>query len=362
MQSIDYKKYFSDVEIIDSHTHLYNYKDPKTEQLFLGGFDPYQKEHGIKAFNIASLSCNPKRGIASNIFSAFYKLYSDDIFAHGGFFYSIPEKSLTAPDLLTQYFELMELGFDGIKMLEGKPNIYKFYNIPLDGPFYEQFFNQAEKDQVNVLFHVNDPEEFWDKSKVTKEMIDLGWFYGDGSFISNTDMYAQIDSILQSHPNLKATFAHFYFCSKHPEVIEEMFKKYKNVAIDVTPGVEMYDGFKLRPDYFNQFFRKYSDRILFGTDGSFPTNTEAYSLLSTCAFHYLATDKVAKSWCGELKGLNLEKEHLDKIFSKNFVNRVGSKPRKVNKTALKRYIDKYSDFITDLEQKKEILNLMKRFL
>ncbi len=362
MQSIDYKEYFKDVEIIDSHTHLHNHIDPKTGDLFLGGFDPYQKEYNVKAFNVASLSCKPQHGVADNIFSAFYKLYSNDIFAHGGFFYSIPEKSLTAPDVLTQYLELMDLGFDGIKMLEAKPNVYKVHNLPLCGPFYEPFFAQAEKDQVNLLFHVSDPEDFWDKSKLTKEMIDLGWYYGDGTFVSYSDMYDQIDSILNAHPDLKATFAHFYFCSKNPEKIEEMFKKYKNVAIDVTPGIEMYDGFKLRPDYYYEFFRKYSDRILFGTDGSFPTNTEAYSLLSTCAFHYLATDKIAKSWCGELKGINLEKEHLDKIFSKNYIQRVGDKPREINKQALKKYIDKYMDFIPTSKQKEDVVKLSKRFL
>ena len=88
MQSIDYKEYFKDVEIIDSHTHLHNHIDPKTGDLSLGGFDPYKKEYNVKAFNVASLSCKPQHGVADNIFSAFYKLYSNDIFAHGGFFYS----------------------------------------------------------------------------------------------------------------------------------------------------------------------------------------------------------------------------------------------------------------------------------
>ena len=41
---------------------------------------------------------------------------------------------------------------------------------------------------------------------------------------------------------------------------------YKNVCVDLTPGGEMFVGFTDNYDEACSFFKKYQDRILYGTD------------------------------------------------------------------------------------------------
>ena len=47
------------------------------------------------------------------------------------------------------------------------------------------------------------------------------------------------------------------------------------------------------------------------------------------------------------KGIMLEQEHLDNILYKNHERIVGKKPREINKTALKRYIDRYLPYVPE---------------
>lgn len=344
---------FKDIGAIDGHLHMHYWYDKNKNVDFLHGYEEYKEVTGLKAINIASLPSGAAstRDVSNNILCALCKLANDNIYIHGGFIYPEyplnPEK-MQGMDILTQYNELMEIGFDGIKMLEGKPNLYSLVKYPICGEAYAPFFKQAEKDGTHILMHVNDPEIFWDKENAPQYLKDKGWFYGEGDYISNVEMYAQIDTLLENNPELNLTLAHFFFKSASPEELEAMFSKYKNLAVDITPGGEMYLGFKKRPEYFRDFFTKYDERIVFGTDGDFPTCMPAMEWLCDRIFRFLATDEEIKSFEDEMiKGIKIPVESVKKIMGTNFENRVSPTPRSINKEALKRYIEKYKHLIRE---------------
>ncbi len=72
--------------------------------------------------------------------------------------------------------------------------------------------------------------------------------------------------MLDKHPRLNATLAHFFFLSEYRDRVEEILEKYPNVKFDLTPGWEMYIAFSKDTEGWHDFFEKYSERILFGTD------------------------------------------------------------------------------------------------
>ncbi len=351
-------------KVIDGHLHIEGIYNEKGEH-FLHGFDEYRARCNLDALNVAALPSG-KRDVANNILVAFYKLANPQDFAHGGLVYTdypAPKKAPEGMSPLEQYRELMEIGFDGIKMLEGKPQLHKKIGVPLCDEYFDEFFDAIEKDSTHVLFHVNDPEEFWDPAFATDELREKGWFYGDGDYASNEEVYRQIYAILEKHPNLCATFAHFFFYSKTPEKLEELFEKYPNVAIDVTPGGEMYHSFEDNSEYYKEFFRRYSDRVLLGTDSTFPWGAEGMEWLNDRVYRYFATDDKTKAFANrELTGIKLEKEHVNNIIYGNFVRRVSEKPKKINKEALKRYIEKYKHLIVEKEYLDEIEELAKKML
>ena len=335
---------FGDIEVIDSHVHIHGWENSKGEN-FIHGYDEYIGEFGFRSINIAALP-SAYRDVSNNIIAAFYKLTDPKVYAHGGLIYNTDPRDCEGMDPVLQYNELMDIGFDGIKMLEGKPSVYVYHNIPLCDDFYDDFFAECEKNNTHILMHVNDPEEFWDPKYATEENIKKGWFYGDSRYIRNKDMYDQIYKLLENHPKLSLTLAHFFFMSKTPERLEELFEKYENLAVDITPGGEMFIAFNERYDYFRKFFTKYSSRILFGTDSDFPTHMPAMEWLADRLFKYVATDIATDAWPKEpLRGLNLDKKDAQNIMGANFVRRVSEKPKAINKIALKNYIEKYKRFI-----------------
>ena len=169
---------------------------------------------------------------------------------------------------MPKYIERMiKIGIDGIKMIEGKPTERKNFPIPnFDDPIFDSTFSYLEKVGLNITWHVNDPEEFWDSDKVPFWAKRSGWFYGDGSYVNNMDQYMQVENLLKKHPNLKITFAHFFFLSNDLKHLCELFDKYPNIKVDITPGIELFTNMSDNIEEAKKFFNKYYDRILYGTD------------------------------------------------------------------------------------------------
>ena len=102
---MDIKKEFDTLDVIDSHLHMYHYKDLKTGEYFLHGLEEYKEMMHLRAFNIACLPSGSKRDVSDNIFAAFYKLANPTAYAHGGLTYAEypPLKKDDGKDPLTQY-------------------------------------------------------------------------------------------------------------------------------------------------------------------------------------------------------------------------------------------------------------------
>ena len=126
----------------------------------------------------------------------------------------------------------------------------------------------------------------------------------------------------------------------------------------------MYETFNARYDFYRDFFKKYSDRIVFGTDVSFTASDpkysmEHYSRLNKEIYDAFTTDREVSIYTAKCKGLDLPDEVLDKLLYKNFIKSHSPEPKPINKAALKKYIDKYSHLIKDERMKNEILKYAK---
>ena len=337
-------------KVIDTHLHVEGWNNDESN--FLDCFEQYKNDMGLHALNICVVP-TVQRNVCNNVQSALYKIAHPGTYAHGGLDHikwPISEDMPEGMDLVTQYRELMEIGFDGIKMLEAKPSHHKRNGSNLNTPPLERVFAEIEKDSTHLVLHSNDPDEFWLES--TRNLVKPDWWYGDGSYASFEEIYRQTEQMLANHPNIKVTLAHFYFCGKTPEKLVELFEKYPNLCVDLTPGCEMYHAFEAKYDYYKGFFEKYSDRILLGTDSTYPWPTETYRWLLDRTYRFVATaDTVSAFDDQQLKGLNLSDESCDNILWRNFERRVGEKPRDINKDALRRYIDKYKHLMSEDEWK-----------
>ncbi len=352
----------------DGHIHMHKWFDERTGEDFLHGLEEYREKCGLKYIALAPLPSGNAvpvpRDVSNNIICAFYKLLNKDTFSYGGYIYpSYPAKTeeMDGMDLATQHKELMEIGFDGIKMLEGKPNLYKRVDAPLDSELFEPAFEEMEKNGTYILMHARDPECFW--TEPTPERIAKKWFYGNGEYPAFEELYTQVENVLKKHPNLNLCLAHFFFTSECPEKLTKLLDTYPNLCVDITPGGEMYIGFNKQPEYYREFFKKYADRIIFGTDMDFPVYLEAGVWLCDREYRYFATNETLDSFDDHrITGIELPKEYLQKIFSDNLLTKLGGKPKEINKIALKKYIEKYRHLIIDKELEKRIDELAEQYL
>ncbi|MBO5212763.1 MAG: amidohydrolase family protein [Clostridia bacterium] len=346
-------------KIIDSHMHISKWGDTD----FISFFDDYRNKENIHAINLCAIPFKMSN-VSNNIMLGFYKLARPNTYVHGGIeLINVPidnmPKGMTAVD---QYKELMEIGFDGIKMLEGKPTEHKRIGKNLNHPSLNALYKEMEKDGTHLLMHVNDPDEFWDLKRAPEWAINCGWTYTDGTYSSYEEIHNQTVKILEDYPNLSLTVAHFFFCSKEPDILERLFSLYPNFCVDLTPGGEMYVEFEKNYDYYKSFFNKYSNRLIFGTDCSYLGDEEYASWLFNVVTTFLGTDKSVISFDDkELKGLGMTQDKTDNILFANFERRVGKEPKPMDKKKFKAYIEKYSFALTD-EDIKNITPLMEKYL
>lgn len=169
-------------------------------------------------------------------------------------------------EYLAGYVSLLrQCGCDGVKLLEGKPQMRKAHPIPdFDMEVWEPFWAYLEKEQIPILWHVNDPETFWNPN-ASDWLKKQGWWY-DESFVNNEVQYSQVIHVLERHPALKVVFAHFFFMSAQLDRLGDVMDRYPGIMVDLTPGIEMYENFSSNMAESRSFFRKYGNRIVYGTD------------------------------------------------------------------------------------------------
>jgi hypothetical protein len=260
-------------------------------------------------------------------------------------------------NLADQVKELKRAGFDGIKILEGKPMVRKLLGIPLDGPFYEPMWAAIEELGLPVVWHVADPEEFWDPALCPDWAQNNGWFYGDGSFPSKEDLYTEVDHILTRPPDLKVILAHFYFLSAQLERAADFLQAHPNTCFDLTPGSEMFLNFSKKPDAAREFFIRFSEQLIFGTDigasailqipadgmnrdESMGRAWDVRLFLEANGFFPLAKGVAYWARSGEqLTGIDLPYEDLERIYARNFERLFGQIPARLNLSAAHDYLE-----------------------
>lgn len=346
-------------KIVDSHMHISKWGDED----FITFFDNYRESEQIHAVNVCAIPFY-QSNVCNNIVLGFYKLARPNTYIHAGVdILSIPLDNMPEDmNTVTQYRELMEIGFDGIKMLEGKPNEHKRMGKNLNHVALNALYAEMERDGTQLLMHVNDPDEFWDLEKAPQWAIDQGWTYTDGTYASYEEIQRQTIKILEEHPNLHLTLAHFFFCSKTPEILEKLFELYPNLCVDLTPGGEMYMAFADNTEYYKEFFNKYSKRLIFGTDRSYMGDEKYAKWLFDAVTAFLDTDKVVEIFDQKkLQAFGLSADKRDDIFFGNFERRVGKSPKPMDKEKFKAYIEKYSFALTE-DDKRRIKPLMEKYL
>ncbi|MBE6929216.1 MAG: hypothetical protein E7463_02955 [Ruminococcaceae bacterium] len=320
---------FYDLPVIDAHIH---HSQPYSLKESLGFFREIMEKRNYAgmAFMAYTQDAADKFYPQCNLEALYYKKHLPGTWA----FASLSHND-TAEGYLAQAKTFMAQGFDGMKMLEGKPDLYRALGRSMDDPIYDRYYEYLEENQVPIVLHVADPASFWDPDKVSESAKARGWFYGHPSFPARERLYIEIWNIMRKFPKLRLTLAHFGFMGFVPQLAEEFLAAWENTGLDLTPGGEMFVGFSKNPAWWHDFFVRYQDRIVFGTDGyNMPENPEAkggptgrWELVRSCLEF---TEPFDWPYFGRLVPLGLDRDVMRKIYYDNNLAFLGSTPKAID--------------------------------
>ncbi|MBE6778707.1 MAG: hypothetical protein E7541_04895 [Ruminococcaceae bacterium] len=306
------------MNIADSHLHI-RFCDPDRIATMLDTI----REVGVTH---ACLLALPYRGAAENLAVLHMKeAYTAlEVRAMGGLHVTDRYAALPPEQVADA---LLEMGCDGIKLMFS-PDLRRFYGRGLDDPYYDKMFDLLETRGVPLNIHMADPEEFWGP----------GQRYDDPSFPTKQQLYEETFRRLDKNPGLRVAFAHFFFLSNQPEEAVRVMETYPHVHLDLTPGTEMYYNFDSRLDFWRDFFTKYRQRILFGTDCN--TNKSCNRELEQLVYRKLTETGPFTQYCYgrdfHIHGLGLDEETVRCITHDNYFRFLGASPRPVNRALLRR--------------------------
>jgi predicted TIM-barrel fold metal-dependent hydrolase len=343
---------FADVPIIDGHFHF-------RDAAGLDDLGVVMEAAGFDAINTACLSSIGGASTADNALGILTKLtYPGRMYAFGGLRHDMPGATKETLDLPGQVRAMMAAGFDGIKMLEGKPTLRKRLGIPLDDPVYDDYYALLETEQIPVVYHVADPAYFWDPDACTEAAKKRGWCYTDGTYPSKAQLHQEVDNFLGRFPKLRLIFAHFYFHAYSVDAARKFMDAWENVSFDLTPGSPLYPQFSQAPEAWRKFFIEYQDRIVFGTDLSAPgwhrDGAQAAEFVGDIR-RFLETTEPYEAFHGELRGLGLDRPVLEKIYAGNFRRIVGAKPKEINRPAARTMCERLLEDVRQGEHAEKIV-------
>ena len=270
-------------------------------------------------------------------------------------------------DMVSNYFlkqvkTYRSMGFDGMKMLEGYPTFIKYTGQGIDSPIYDKFYDFCEKNNFPITMHIANPDENWDISKASKEAIDQGRVYSH-DFPTKEEITSQMFNVLSKHPNLPLNLAHFGFFSHHYEDAIK-FMSYKKTRLDITPGGEQFIYISNHWDLWKEFFIKYQDRIIYGSDFyPFIKNkdwTISFTRRPNFLRKWLETDSEHEYLGTKFRGVKLDDEILKKIYMTNYENILGN-PKEIKISLTIKEIDKLEKMNIKEKDKKDLI-FIKEFL
>jgi hypothetical protein len=244
-----------------------------------------------------------------------------------------------AAPLTAQVDAFVAAGCDGLKMID-KPTARRVMNVPVTDAYYADYWARVEELKLPIVWHVNDPEEFWEPAKLPAWARQLGWGYGPDE-VKKEALYAEVEVVLARHPKLCAIFPHFYFLSADLPRAGRFLDAHPSVSFDLAPGIEFLYNMSHDLDATRAFFVRYADRIIFGTDLASRQTVEEGRFRAGIVYRWLETEDtfrvpsgvdflLGQPQDGLIRGLALPDDVLAKLYGGNFTRLAGACPKPLN--------------------------------
>jgi predicted TIM-barrel fold metal-dependent hydrolase len=192
--------------------------------------------------------------------------------------------------------------------------------IKVDDPRLDPVWEECGRLGIPVAIHISDPEAFFHPNDNTNEryeelMRNPDWSFVGSDFPSKEELLAARDRVFAKHPKTTFVSLHVGNWPEDLDYVSNLLDKFPNVVVEF--GARQAELGR-QPRRAREFFLKYQDRILFGTDQQ--VSEEMYRNY----FRWLETnDEYFEYWgypgqgLWKIYGLGLPDPVLEKVYHKN---------------------------------------------
>lgn len=210
--------------------------------------------------------------------------------------------------------------------------------IKIDDPRWDPIWDACGQLQLPVLIHTADPVAFFQPIDRFNERWEELRRHPDWSFVgdeypSHAELLSARNRVIKRHPQTVFIGAHV---ANYPENLAEVgtwLEKYPNLYVDIAARLAELGR---QPFTARNFFLKYQDRILFGTDGPRELGRllPHWRMLETRDeyFNY-AGDQYPPQGLWNIYGLGLPDEVLHKVYSENAAKLIPGVRERIEKFA-----------------------------
>lgn len=199
--------------------------------------------------------------------------------------------------------------------------------VHADSPALFAIWEHAGDLGVPVLIHQSDPSGFFEPVTQANEHYESlkkfpSWSFADPSYPRKEDLLKRRDNLVKEHPNTTFILPHVANFAENLGAVSSLLDACPNVYVDFSARM---DELGRQPYTSREFFMKYQDRILFGTD--MPVDIPESADMYRSYFRFLETydeSFYAPDYDGRFErsrwpicGIGLPDDVLEKIYYKN---------------------------------------------
>jgi predicted TIM-barrel fold metal-dependent hydrolase len=300
---------------IDMHTHVYARNDQAIAQ-WLKAMDACGIEKAI-IFTGAT-------GARFDSLLRMYSRYSSRFELWCGFDYTGYEKPGYGPEAVKELERCFKNGAKGVgeAMFKGKgvspssPN--RTIMLP-DDPRMDLLFEKCAELKLPVNIHISEDKWMYEKMDSTNDgLVNASkWEVRmENGAKTHEEMLQRFENTLKKHPRTTFVAAHLLNSCANLSYLGSLFDKYPNLYSDISAR---YGEIAPIPGFVHDFFEKYQDRIVYGTDMNFNERIYriTFRILETGDEHFYEIDTFGYHW--PLYGLSLSDEVLKKLYRGNAI-------------------------------------------
>jgi len=226
-------------------------------------------------------------------------------------------------EMVTQLDDSVRRGSRGLKQLKDLGLVDRDKSgklVAIDDPRLDPIWEEAGRLGIPVSIHTSDPEAFFHPVDNTNERYEEltghpDWSFYGPQFPSKEELLAQRDRMFAKHPHTNFVALHVANWPENLDYVSNLLDKLPNVMIEF--GAREAELGR-QPKRAREFFIKYQDRIMFGTDNGMD------EAMYRNHFRWLETsDEYFDYWGApgqgrwKISGMGLPDSVLEKIYHNN---------------------------------------------